>query len=159
MNWKCYSNLWHCLTLQNVEQIRKRYHKISDFEERPINCINRFCDEFPMAPGQGLKRHSSISVDDPKHPVPLEQIRDLRRVPLPQVTEQRCQDCQVDHRGVTETNMLQFVDVAWSVFWNNKNHILGLFTLMQNPSPHAFHVYCRRTCWYFNFFQKPGRSS
>jgi len=65
-----------------------------------------------MAPGQGLKRHSSISVDDPKHPVPLEQIRDLRRVPLPQVTEQRCQDCQVDHRGVTETNMLQFVDVA-----------------------------------------------
>jgi len=65
-----------------------------------------------MAPGQRLTRHSSISEDDPKHPVPLEQILDLRRVPLPQVTEQRCQDCQTDHRGVTEVNMLQFIVVA-----------------------------------------------
>ena len=68
-----------------------------------------------MAPAQGLKRHSSISEDGPKHPVPLEQILDLRRVPLPQVTEQRCQDCQADHRGVTEINMAQFIRVARSL--------------------------------------------
>ena len=62
-----------------------------------------------MAPGQRLRRHSSISENDPKHPVPLEQILNLCRVPLPHVTEQCCQDCQTDHRGVTEK---QFIGVA-----------------------------------------------
>jgi len=91
-----------------------------------MNYINWFCNRFPMAPGQRLRRHSSISEDDPKHPVPLEQILDLRWVPLPQVTEQRCQDCQTDQRGVTKINILQFIGVAWSVIsndWNwNKYH-------------------------------------
>jgi len=74
-----------------------------------------------MAPGQRLRRHSSISEDDPKHPVPFEQILDLRRVPLPQVTEQCCQDCQADHRRVTEINMLEIIGVAWSVISKNWN--------------------------------------
>jgi len=71
-----------------------------------------------MAPAQGLKWHSLISEDDPKHPVLLEQILDIRLVPLPQVTEQRCQDCQTDHRGVTEMNMLQLIGMAWSLMNN-----------------------------------------
>ena len=74
-----------------------------------------------MAPGHGLKWHSSISEDDPKHAVPLEQILDLRRVPLPQVTEQRCQGCQADHRGGTEINMLEIIGVAWSALSKNWN--------------------------------------
>jgi len=109
--------------------------KISDFD-RLINYINWLCDKCPMAPGQRLTRHSSISEDDPKHPVPLEQILDLRRVPLPQVTEQRCQDCQTDHRGVTEVNMLQFIGVAWSVMSAIKKLKQRLFKLVQkSPCP------------------------
>ena len=103
-----------------------------------------------MAPAQGLKWHSSISEDDPKHPVPLEQILDLRRVPLPQVTEQRCQDCQTDHRGVTEINMAEFIRLAWSVSSNMKN--VALFTLVQN-SPRPLLCTCTTgMCRYLKYF-------
>jgi len=107
--------------LENLGTIRKSYNKISDGDQRLI-IYSWFHDNFLMAPAQGLKWHSWISDDDPKHPVLLEQILDLRRFPLPQVTEQRCQDCQTDHRGVTEINMAEFIRVAWSGSCNTKKY-------------------------------------
>jgi len=113
----------------------KTYYPLSDFE-RLINYINWFCYKFPMAPGQRLKWHSSISEDDPKHWVPLEQILDLRWVPLPQVTEQRCQDCQADHRGVTEINMLELICVTWSVISNDEKWNKHYSSLCKNAFAH-----------------------